>query len=321
MLKKKFLLFTLLLASTFFFYLFSSGKELKKISLEEVLSIGRLDDDVLFQWAGVVTDSQGNIYVTDSMDYSLKKFDPQGKLVKKEGRKGQGPGEFMAPRLLDCTEKFLYASDQYIPGVQVFDKELNFKRRLSIKKPISDLKILSDSQIAIVTLLMDQISSIFIYDAEGELFKKFRYSDKKSPYMMMELVSFDFDPDDNLYIAYTFQDRIEKFNRDEKKLWTKKLLNIKKVKKEKISSYVVPTEVVFKDVELDNSGNLFVLGGHLSKNKSRDVYVLSPQGKHLTTFTLPDSSHCIYIDKKNFLYSRANEGVTLKKFRMRYFYE
>jgi len=49
MLKKKFLLFTLLLASVLFSYLISSGKELKKISLEEVLSIGRLDDDAFNQ--------------------------------------------------------------------------------------------------------------------------------------------------------------------------------------------------------------------------------------------------------------------------------
>ena len=320
MLKKKFLLFSLLISLALIFHLFSSGKELKKISLEEVLSVGNLDDDALFQWAGVVVDTKGYTYVTDSMDYSLKKFDPQGKLIKKVGRKGQGPGEFMAPRLLDCSEKFLYVTDQYIPGLQVFDKELNFKRRLSIKMPISDLKVLSDSQIAVATLLANKVASIFIYNAGGELIREFRYSEKKLP-LMMEMVSFDFDTEGNLYVAYTFQDRIEKFNKDEKKLWSEKLLKVKKVKREKVASYVVPTEVVYKDVALDTSGDLFVLGGHLSKNKSRDVYVLSPEGKYLTTFSLPDSSHCIYIDENNFLYSRANEGVTIKKFRMCYEYE
>ena len=29
-----------------------------------------------------------------------------------------------------------------------------------------------------------------------------------------------------------------------------------------------------------------------------------------------EPSHCIYIDGKNFLYSRANDGITLKKYRM-----
>lgn len=307
---------TLLLAPQ----LILSEKELKEISLEEILSIGRLDDDNLFQWAGVVADSNGNIYVTDAMDYSLKKFDSQGKLIKKAGRKGQGPGEFMAPRLLDSSGSFLYVTDQHRLGVQVFDRELNFKRHISIKKPIADLKILSDSKIAVATMFMAESASILLYNASGELSGEFRYS-KKISTLMMDMVSFDFDKDGSLYLAYSFQDRIEKFDRKGNKLWSKMLLGIKKIKKKKISLYEVPTQVVYKDVALDSSGNLHVLGGHFSKNRSRDVYVLSPGGEHLITFTLPDTSHCIYIDGKNCLYSRANEGITLKKYRMCYVYE
>jgi len=320
LLKNGFLYVLLSLTLLFVSQLFLSGKELRQISLEEVLSVGRLDDDILFQWAGVFADSNGNIYVTDAMDYSLKKFDSQGNFIKKVGRKGQGPGEFMAPRLLDGLNRYLYATDQHRLGVQVFDMELNFKRHIPIKKPIADLKILSDSQIAVATMFMDKMASILIYNADGELTGEFRYSEKKSP-LMMDMVSFDFDKDGNLYLAYTFQDRIEKFDRKENRSWSKQLLRINKIKKKKISFYEVPTQVVYKDVAMDSSGHLFVLGGHFSRNRSRDVYVISPGGEHLTTLTLPDTSHCIYIDGKNCLYSRANEGITLKKYRMRYVYE
>jgi len=297
-----------------------SRKEPRKISLEEVLSVGSLDDDSLFQWVGVFVDSDGNIYVTDAMDYSLKKFDSNGNLLKKTGRKGQGPGEFMAPRLLDSSDNFLYVTDQHKLGVQVFDRELNFKRHIPIKKPIADLKILSDSQIAVATMFMETTASILIYNASGELTGEFRYSEKKSP-LMMDMVSFDFDKDGNLYLAYTFQDRVEKFDRKGKKLWSKRLLGIKKIEKKKISFHEVPTQVVYKDVALDISGNLYMLGGHFSKNRSRDVYVLSPGGDFLTTFTLPETSHCIHIDGQNCLYSRANEGITLKKYRICFVYE
>lgn len=320
MLKKKLIVVLLLLVLSFFSHRLFAEKELKKISLEEVLSIGALDDEILFQWAGVAVDDEGYIYVTDAMDYSLKKFDPQGHFIKKAGGKGQGPGEFMAPRLLDCSEDFLYTTDQSVHGIQVFDRELNFIRRIRIKMPISDLRILSDSEIAITSISMDENPSVFLFSEEGELVRKIIYSQKRSP-LMMDLVSFDFDPEGNLYIVYSFQDLIEKRNRAGQKLWSRNLLRVKKVKKKKIASHVVPTEVVYKDVALDKEGNVFVMGGHLSKNRSRDVYVLSPQGEHLTTFTLPDTSHCIYIDKENFLYSRANEGVTLKKFRMHYLYQ
>lgn len=318
---RRFFLFALLSVITLFFPFFLQGRrEIGKISLEEILSLGSLDDDLLFQWVGVVSDSQGYIYVTDSMDYTLKKFDSRGNLIKKKGRKGQGPGEFLAPRLTDCSERFIYVTDQYIPGIQIFEKDLNFKRRLPLVLPIADFKVISDEQIAVATLTLEKTSKIFIFDSQGKVKSELKYSESAST-LMMDTVSFDMDPQGHFYLAYTFQDRVEKFDRDGKKLWSQKLLKAKKVKKKKISSYEVPTEIVYKDLALDSSGNVFILGGHFSENRSRDVYVLNSQGRHLTTLTLPDFSHCIYIDSRNCLYSRANDGVTLKKFKMKYVYE
>ena len=150
---------------------------------------------------------------------------------------------------------------------------------------------------------------------KGEVVRKLEFSgDVES--VLMDMVSLDLDAQGNLYLAYNFADRIEKYSRSGKRMWSRNLLGIKKVERKKVSSFVVPTEIVYKDIALDGSGNIYVLGGELSKERSRDVYVLSPDGKHLATFTLPQASHCIYIDAENFLYSRANEGITLKKYRM-----
>jgi hypothetical protein len=317
--KKDLLIFLLFFALGFSQSLLEAG-ELSKVSLEEVLSIGRLDDDTLFQWAGVAVDSRGNIYVTDAMDYSLKKFDSRGILLNKAGGKGRGPGEFLAPRLLDGTAEYLYATDEVLRGIQVFDRDLNFVRRILIPLPISDLRVLSDSRMAVASPLMEGPPAIFFFDGKGEPAGKFKYSAKESS-LMMDAVSFDFDEEGSFYLAYVFQDRVEKWNEAGERMWSIRLLKVKKVKTKKIASLVVPTEVVFKDVALDGEGNVFILGGHFSKNRSRDVYVLSPQGRHLTTFSLPDSSHCLYIDGRNFLYSRANQGVTLKKFKMSYTYQ
>jgi hypothetical protein len=299
----------------------AAGREPVRIHLEEVLSIGSFDDDVFFQWVAVVADS-GKLYVTDTMDYSVKLFDRKGNFLKKAGRRGQGPGEFTAIRFLGISGQSLYVTDQNMPGIQLFDKDLNYKRKIPILIPISDIKVISDDKIAVSSLSADEEKKgrIFIYNQEGEVLREIRYLDKKAP-LMLDMVCFDFDPQGNLYIAYTFQDKVEKFNEEGKKLWSKRLVKVKKPETKKIQSFEVPTKVIYKDLALDSSGNLFVLGGHYSKNPSRDVYVLSPEGRLLTTFTLPDTSHCIYIDSQDYLYSRANEGVTLKKFKMRYIYE
>lgn len=309
---------SLLLAALCTQILFIWGSSSIKIHLEEVLSIGSLEDDTLFQWVAVVSDSQ-NLYITDTMDYSIKLFDVKGNLLAKTGRKGKGPGEFLAPRFLGVSERLLYATDQYIPGIQVFDKELHYRKRIPIFIPIADMKILSDDEIAVASLSMDDEKKgrIFIFNQKGEIVRSIKYMDRKTAFML-EMVSFDFDRQSNLYLAYNFQDKIQKYNAQGKRLWSKRLLRVKKPEMQEIRSLKLPSKLIYKDITLDGSGNLFVLGGSYSENPSRDVYVLSPEGRILTTITLPDTSHCIYIDCENNLYSRANEGVTLKKYNMRY---
>jgi hypothetical protein len=290
---------------------------LPKVTLEEVLSVGCLDDDTLFQWVGVAVDPTGHIYVTDAMDYSIKKFGADGRLLQKAGRKGQGPGEFLAPRLLVRSDEHLFVTDQSIPGIQVFDHNLKFVRRIPIKIPIGDIQVLSDDRIAVVALLLNQSGSIHVYNHGGEILRKIHYNGRKKT-SMMDWVEIGFDGEDSLYVLYNFQDRIEKFDPTGGKLWARSILNLKRVKTKRVGPWTVPDKIIFKDLVFDSEERLYILGGGFSKNPSRDVYVLNPKGEFLTTFTLPETSHCIYIDSKNNLYSRANEGITLKKYRIRW---
>lgn len=300
----------------------SSGESLftqkqNHIQLEQLLTLGSLEDDLLFQWIGVNVDLSGNIYVTDSLDYSLKKISSDGNLLKKKGGRGQGPGEFMAPRLLDASENYLYVTDHLLSGIQVFDKALQFVRRIPIQVPISDFCVLGDDEIAVAPLMVNSPSQICFYNAAGKIERVLTLG-QLSAGLIMDQFSFIFDNYKNVYVAYTFQDKIEKIDTQGARIWSTELLGIKKVKKEKISGYVLPTEIIYKDVDLDSRGNIYILGGSFSANPSRDVYVLNPEGIQIATLTLSDTSHCIYIDDKDFLYSRANAGVTLKKYRIRY---
>jgi hypothetical protein len=296
--------------------IFGADKSLK-VSIQEILSIGALDDEAIFQWTGVAADADGFIYVLDGLDYSLKKFDANGKLVKKAGRKGQGPGEFLAPRLLACSEDFLYATDQTVLGISVFDKNLQFKKRLPFSKPITDLFVLSNETIVLVVMGFPGPGKIVVMDGSGRVQAELTFPEKDAG-PMMDSVSAALDGQGHFYLAYLFQDRIERWDERGKRLWSKNLLGVKKVERKKIEDYLVPTEVCYKDISLDDRGRLFVLAGKHAKNPSRDVYILSPSGEWLSTLTLPDTTHCIYIDRRNFLYARANEGITLKKYRLIY---
>ena len=82
----------------------------------------------------IATDSKGNIYVTDMMDYSVKKFSNKGKLIKKAGRKGQGPGEFSylgSCAVSDSDEFWLFDYSKY--KFILFDQEGEFLKEAELK--------------------------------------------------------------------------------------------------------------------------------------------------------------------------------------------
>jgi hypothetical protein len=99
-------------------------------------------------------------------------------------------------------------------------------------------------------------------------------------------------------------------------LWSKSLIGLESVKRQKVGPWKVPQSIVFKDIELDSHGRLYILGGGYSEKPSRTVYVLNPKGELLSSFILPETSHCIYIDRWDYLYSRASDGITLKKYKV-----
>ncbi|NIM91408.1 MAG: hypothetical protein GTO17_10730 [Candidatus Aminicenantes bacterium] len=319
----KFLLLILLIV-TILPFLSLRGEELKIISLKEALSIGSLDDDDLYMWVGVTSDSKGNIYLTDAMDCSIKKFNDRGHLVKKAGRKGQGPGEFLAVRLIKYFNGLLYVTDQKRPGIQVFDEDLNYQQLIPFSKQIWDLKILSEKKIFISTPFIASPEKIMVIDFEGNSKMDTSSFDGVQDFWL-NFRKFEVDNQGNLYVVFTFEDRIEKFNQNLEKIWSKSLLGKRKAKRKKAEFIFgpsqLPTETVYKDIALDSSGHLFILGGNTSTDPGQDVYVLDKDGNYLLNFILPESSHCIHLDNRNFLYSRAEQGMTLKKYRLEYISE
>ena len=297
--------------------MFCAGdKRAAEISLEEIGSVGTLDDDLLFQWVGVAVDREQTLYVTDAMDYRLKKIDIQGRLLTSAGGRGRGPGQFLAPRNLVWFDGRLYVSDQYVPGLQVFDEDLRYCRRITFQHPIVDFEVISSDRVVISSLAPNKKPALYFFDGSGEEKGSLVYNDQKVPFMQ-ESVSFCVDRRGDFYLAFSFQNRIEKWTRDGNFLWRRQPLKKIKTIRKRIGGWDVPAEVVLKDIALDSRGRVFVLGGGYSRNRSRDIYVYDSEGKPCGILLLPEPSHCLYIDSQNNLYARANEGITMKKYRIK----
>jgi hypothetical protein len=272
-------------------------------------------------WFGITTDPRNNIYVTDAMDYSIKKFDATGVLIRKSGRKGQGPGEFQAPRLIEYHKGLIYVTDEQIPGIQVFDEELNYKYHIILNLPIYDLSFGPDDKIYVLSGVAASPEGLVIVNPEEDnKVDLINPMDRKGFWSNWKKVKID--RAGYFYFASTFEDKIEKRDGQMREVWSRNLQGKKKAKFKKsrinFGPSEIPAEVLYKDIALDIYGNLFIMGGHVSQNPSRDIYVLDNQGHHLLTLTLPESSHCIHIDSENCLYSRAGMATIIKKFKLKY---
>ena len=71
---------------------------------------------------GISADSKGFVYVADTGNNRIQKFDSQGKFVSRIGALGDDPGEFKSPSSIAVDSKdFVYVADTDNNRIQKFD--------------------------------------------------------------------------------------------------------------------------------------------------------------------------------------------------------
>jgi DNA-binding beta-propeller fold protein YncE len=72
----------------------------------------------------IAVDKMDNVYVTDTMNFTIRVFDTAGKYVRSQGQIGDAPGSFARPKgvALD-SERNLYVIDSIFGNFQIFDQK------------------------------------------------------------------------------------------------------------------------------------------------------------------------------------------------------
>lgn len=78
--------------------------------------------------------SGGNIYIADSGEGLVKVYDPSGRYLFKFGKRGTGPGQFLAPVGIAVASNRIYVSDSVTMRVQEFDLKGNYIKDLLTAK-------------------------------------------------------------------------------------------------------------------------------------------------------------------------------------------
>ena len=112
---------------------------------------GAAGPDYFYQPNDVVTDANGNIFVSEGHgagNNRILKFDSTGKLIKTWGRLGSGPGEFDQPHALAIDSRGrLLVGDRNNNRIQIFDLEGNYLSQMHQFSRPSGIYITRDDMI------------------------------------------------------------------------------------------------------------------------------------------------------------------------------
>jgi sugar lactone lactonase YvrE len=74
--------------------------------------------------SSLAVDTEGNVYVTDSFNFRVQRFDRDGKFLSSFGKAGDAPGSFSRPRGVAVDrEGVVYVVDAGFQNVQLFNQE------------------------------------------------------------------------------------------------------------------------------------------------------------------------------------------------------
>jgi DNA-binding beta-propeller fold protein YncE len=185
----------------------------------------------------IVRDSQGNLFITDSFNHRVLKFSENGKFITAWGKTGVAQGEFVMPTgmAIDNADN-IYVVDSGNLRIQKFDATGQFLQQWGGVDPKTlpsgaDARLLflfEQSEFVFpVDVVVDSKGNIYVIDmlknhvkkmtATGELSKEFTQSQLgqghfgEKPGELKIPLSITIDKNDNIYVADTFNHRIQKF--------------------------------------------------------------------------------------------------------------
>ncbi|HOH08810.1 MAG TPA: hypothetical protein PKY55_00085 [bacterium] len=309
-------IWAIVLAAFFLWMSSLPGQTNNAVSLELLLTLGENNSE-LFQWASVCTDEDENIYVTDMMDNSIKKFNPAGELATSKTLPNADGPDTKAIRIIGCRGRSLYVTDQNKSGLFRFDANLNYRGSVPYKKLIADFLVANPNLFYVAPAAISGMMKMDAIDSTGKVLRSYSMASEGKG-GLWDMFSFTQDFLGDWYICYRFKDRVARLTPTADVVWQLGLYPGKKSEKERILFLEIPKTIFYLDAAFDSHDHLFLLLGHLAKNPNRDILILDRSGHKVGQLTLDDTTHLLYIDSKDNLYVRAQKGTVLKKYKINY---
>ncbi len=218
----------------------SWGKE-PKVSLEFIRTVGDIesaDDNILFYMpTAMAFDEEGHIYVLDSGNHRIQKFNADGTFVATIGSQGQGPGEFQYPQSIDVDSKgMLYVSESMNRRIQILTPEGEEQKTIKmindsvglVRAFGSEKMLMGGTGLFSFGMGMGDEEEkelpkfLKVLSMEGEVQNDFGEQHDFKDFLMNKMGNqfhFMLDKNDFIYVAFDYQNRVEKYAPDGRLLW------------------------------------------------------------------------------------------------------
>lgn len=208
-----------------------------KVSLKLIRTYGGIDIDdenyVFVKPQDIVIDSETNLYALDYMDSRIQKYNSEGVYLKTIGRIGQGPADFNLPFSVDIdADDKLYVLDSRNRRIQILTDEGEFQNQINLNKYRQNtIRVLNSGLIALggkiemrwTMLEQSELPKLIdIIDTERNIIRAFgemKDFQNRVNNWWGNWFDFDVDIEDNFYLSFTRQNRLEKYNKDGKLQW------------------------------------------------------------------------------------------------------
>lgn len=193
--------------------------------LEFVRKIGEMeseDENLMFVFPiHAARDGDGNLFVLDSQDYCIKKFDRDGNFLLKFGRQGQGPGEFQYPMLLGIGGENRLIVQCMDSTYQIFDLVGQYIDRFTMGSYDGlFMRVMKSGNVVGYSMNFSEENSrenniLKIFDLEGKTLHVFgepKLLTNTRNSWSANFLSLSLDREDNIYASFAYQNRIEKYS-------------------------------------------------------------------------------------------------------------
>ncbi len=268
----------------------------------------------------IAFDKEGNIYVLDSKECNIKKFDTTGKLNKILSHKGNGPGELSYPGSIFITDRNEILIREKSRGIiHSFDLEGNYVMQYRMENFfLRDLVSTSDSAYICSGKYYGQANDIknalYTLDSNLKVTKSYyQVSDVSTP---ISIVKFG----DKIILTQRTENKIDILKNEKTELSIKRHLYIEgKIERVGHGTHVTPSS---RCLATDSKGNIYTIAtthNYQKEDKAEDMpesvlQVFNKDGIQIINMALDENICYISLDN-DFIYTYNYNSSSITRYK------